>query len=93
MNNLPESASAELSRLLADWAVAQRISAAQADEIHAKIIASAPDERALDVDWLWNLMRPVTSLLDVAESSGRALRRWPFRGDDDRLLTPYLQLA
>ncbi len=93
MNNLRESASAELSRLLADWAVAQRISAAQAGEIHANVIASAPDERALDVDWLWNLMWPVTSLLDVVESSGRALRQWPFGGDDDRPLTPYLQLA
>jgi len=91
--NDSESASAELSRLPSNWAATQGLSATNVASIRANVIASTPGEKALDVDWLWNLMRPVTSLLDVAESSGRALRQWPFGGDDDRPLTPYLQLA
>jgi hypothetical protein len=89
---MPEPISTELSRLLADWAVTQRLSAAEVARLRANVLAADADT-SLDFDWLWNLMRPVTALLDAAEHSGRAVRQWPFAGAGDRSYTPYLQLA
>jgi hypothetical protein len=92
MTDTPEPISTELSRLLADWAVTQRLSAAEVARLRANVLAADADT-SLDFDWLWNLMRPVTALLDAAEYSGRAVRQWPFAGEGDRPYTPYLQLA
>jgi hypothetical protein len=72
----------DLDSLLGAWAAAHRLSDRDIATVRSNVRAAvgAPDP-SLDVDWLWNLLRPVTSLLDKSFV------------DDDRPLTPYLQLA
>jgi len=53
---------AELDGLLARWAGIHRLTAAQAEVMHAAILRETTVE--FDADWLLGLLRPVTSLLD-----------------------------
>jgi len=54
-----------LDELLGRWAASQQLSTAQVESIR-RVARGAADgnQDAPDVDWLWSLMRPVTSLLD-----------------------------
>jgi hypothetical protein len=78
--DLPEPAAAELNWLLSNWATTQRLDARQSDAIRANVLATTRAEAAFDSDWLWSLLRPVTSLME--------------RANDERgAYVPYLQLA
>jgi hypothetical protein len=104
-NDLPESVTTELNRLLADWAVTYRFSNTQIASVRASVLAAANADTPaeLDSDWLWSLLRPLTSLLadagDVVTSgfSDRGRRGWPLttdtHEDSARTFVPYLQLA
>lgn len=72
----------ELDRLLADWAATHRLTAEQVAQVRARVLATPVAERALDPEWFWSLLRPVTALLDQI-------------GDPDEPpgLVPYLKLA
>ena len=50
----------QLDDLLARWAASQRLTQAQSDTIRATVMR----EGAEDQDWLSDLLRPVTALLD-----------------------------
>jgi hypothetical protein len=57
--------STPLDSLLGQWADAQRLTAAQSDFVRARVLAEAASaEEDMDVDWLRDLLRPVTALLD-----------------------------
>ena len=82
----------ELDQLLAAWAARQRLSVAQVQQLHARVVAAVEREgqTALDAEWLWSFLRPVTDLLDQV-GGARALRNL---GDDDAVsLTAYLRLT
>jgi hypothetical protein len=77
MNTRPGDRGEELEALLGRWANAHRLTEARASAVHAAILAASHEPRAeprfvqrdeprveLDADWLWGLLRPVTSLLD-----------------------------
>jgi hypothetical protein len=82
----------ELSELLTLWAAGQRLTAEQVAEIRANVLASDDAATALDAEWLWRFLRPVTDLLEQAGGS-RALR-YLMVGDDDAVpFTSYLRLA
>lgn len=55
-----------LEQLLADWAATRRLTDVQIASIRATVLASreARTEHELDADWLWSLLRPLTSLID-----------------------------
>lgn len=72
----------DLDRLLADWAAANRLSVAQVAQVRASVLATQVEERGLDADWFWSLLRPVTALLDQLGDP-----------DEPRAVVPYLKLA
>lgn len=72
----------DLDRLLADWAAANRLSVAQVAQVRASVLATPVEERGLDADWFWSLLRPVTALLDQLGDP-----------DEPRAVVPYLKLA
>jgi hypothetical protein len=86
--DLPEPMATELDRLLATWTAAHRLTEAQSVEVHQRVVAS---QEPLDADWLWNVLQPVTSLLE--QVTARDWRQFAFGAQDDRPVTPYLQLA
>jgi hypothetical protein len=51
-----------LDQALADWAARHQLTHAQSSAIRARI--QAEKTSAPDVEWLWDLLRPVTSLLE-----------------------------
>ena len=51
-----------LDDLLARWAVSYQLSAAEAASVRRAAMREKDEE--IDADWLWDLMRPVTRLLD-----------------------------
>ena len=51
-----------LDQALADWAARHQLTDAQSSAIRARI--QAEKDGAPDVEWLWDLLRPVTSLLE-----------------------------
>jgi len=51
-----------LDDLFADWATRQQLTPLESDTIRSRVLAE--NSSAPDVDWLWDLLRPVTSLLD-----------------------------
>ena len=51
-----------LDQALADWAARHQLTEAQSSAIRARI--QAEKAGAPDVEWLWDLLRPVTSLLE-----------------------------
>ena len=56
---------ADLDELLGRWANVHRLTAARASAVRAAILEASAEPRVeLDADWLWGLLRPVTSLLD-----------------------------
>jgi hypothetical protein len=81
----------ELTRLLSTWASQQRLTAAQVAEVRTRVLAVASDDAdaALEADWLWSFLRPVTNLLEQVGGS-RGLR---LLDASDVELTPYLLLA
>jgi hypothetical protein len=68
-----------LDELLAAWAAGNQLTDAQSAALRAQILATNSDEA--DVEWLWDMLRPVTRLLDG-----------PHRLQD-MLARPYLRLA
>jgi hypothetical protein len=54
-----------LDDLLGRWAASQQLTTAQVEAVR-RVARGAVDgnQDAPDVDWLWSLMRPVTTLLD-----------------------------
>jgi hypothetical protein len=78
--DLPEPATDELNRLLSEWAARHRLDDREATMIRANVLATTRPEPALDADWLWALLRPVTSLMESAS-------------DESATHVPYLQLA
>jgi hypothetical protein len=79
----------ELSRLLGAWARRHRLTEAQALAVRAHVRSVANDAApALDAEWLWSLLRPVTALIDRLELME------PVMPDTSRTQwTTYLQLA
>jgi hypothetical protein len=56
-----------LDELLARWAASYRLSAADVAAVREAVRLSASTREQiteLDAEWLWDLMRPVTRLLD-----------------------------
>jgi hypothetical protein len=51
-----------LDQLLERWAEAYRVTPAQASAMRESILRQA--EPDVDPEWMWNLLRPVTKLLD-----------------------------
>ena len=86
--DLPEPVADELDRLLAAWTATNRLTDSQVNDVRQRVIAS---QEPLDADWLWNVLEPVTSLLERVAS--RDWRQFAFGAQDDRPVTPYLQLA
>jgi len=77
--------SAELDRLLAEWAAQQRLTDVQAIALRACVLDAA-QPNLLDSEWLWSLLRPLTALVDRLDDEPRQPSRagaW----------TTYLQLA
>ncbi len=54
----------DLDDLLASWASMHRLTSAQSVAIRAAVVRDAAAVSADDEDWLQDLMRPVTALLD-----------------------------
>jgi hypothetical protein len=81
---------AELTRRLALWATARRLSEVDAATIRANVLTSETSP-AIDSDWLWSLLRPVTELVEVQMPS--VIERWlePLGGAGT--YQPYLRLA
>jgi hypothetical protein len=79
----------DLDVLLSRWAGSRRLTEAQIAELRERVLASAAEaDVELDADWMWSMLRPMTSLLE------RSFRHWPFVDEDDRsYVLPYLQLA
>ena len=75
----------ELEDLLAEWGATHRLTAPQTATVRANVLANV--ESRFDADWLWSLLRPVTSLIE--QPPLRALQRLEERGT----YVPYLQLA
>jgi hypothetical protein len=51
-----------LDTLLTDWAVRHQLTEAESAAIRRQVVPrNQPDP---DVEWLWDLLRPVTALLD-----------------------------
>ncbi len=80
----------ELDRLLALWAAEHRLTHAQVGDLRARVVATLDADRseALDPDWLWRLLRPLTALLDGLDDE-----RPPDAPRRARAWTTYLQLA
>ena len=72
----------ELERLLANWATTHRLSAEQVAQVRASVLATPIAERALDAEWFWSLLRPVTEMLDQFADP-----------DEPRAFVSYLKLA
>jgi hypothetical protein len=54
-----------LDELLGRWAATQQLSPVQVEAMRTAVRGAADGNRdAPDVEWLWGLMRPVTTLLD-----------------------------
>jgi hypothetical protein len=54
-----------LDELLGRWALSQQLSPTQVEALRSTVRgARVGNTDAPDVDWLWGLMRPVTTLLD-----------------------------
>jgi hypothetical protein len=51
-----------LDLLLERWAETYRLTPAQSASVRASILRQGEPE--IDPDWMWNLLRPVTTLLD-----------------------------
>lgn len=80
---------AELDRLLSLWATRHRLTDAQVTELRARVMAAGADHtEALDQDWFWRLLRPLTELVDQLDHE--STRTVPRRA---RAWTTYLQLA
>jgi hypothetical protein len=84
----------ELNRLLSAWAAGQRMTSDQVLALRTRVLASAPTDESVDVDWLWSLLEPVTRLLDRLDASPHPdPARWlPFASDTPGW-TSYLQLS
>ena len=67
--------STPLDSLLLQWAETKRLSPAQSSAIHSRVLAAATAEEDMDVDWLRDLLRPVTSLLDGPHGLHEVLSR------------------
>jgi hypothetical protein len=63
-----------LDELLARWSVSYRLSAAEVASVRRT--AMREEQNEIDAEWLWDLMRPVTRLLD----GPRPLRETLMRG-------------
>jgi len=61
----------QLDDLLARWAAGQRLSQVQSDAIRAVVVRDG----AQDEDWLNDLLRPVTALLDGPHNLYETLSR------------------
>jgi hypothetical protein len=61
----------QLDDLLARWAASQRLSQVQSDAIRAAVVRDG----ANDEDWLNDLLRPVTALLDGPHNLYETLSR------------------
>jgi hypothetical protein len=80
----------ELDRLLAAWAARHRLTDVQVSEVRARVLAAVPAEaEALDAEWLWRFLRPVTALLDRLDDD-EPMAFGPGRASEWRT---YLQLA
>jgi hypothetical protein len=77
----------DLTRLLAEWAAQYRLTARQVAAVRAEVLQRAQSESALDADWLWSLLRPVTALLEHVGELPLA------RQVESAYATPYLKLA
>jgi hypothetical protein len=66
MSTPPVPAPDQLDTLLTRWAAVRRLDDKQANALHAAIVQRAAEQppAEVDADWLWGLLRPVTSLLD-----------------------------
>jgi hypothetical protein len=87
---------AELDQRLEAWAAQRKLDDAQLATIRGAIVADAAP--AVDADWVWSLLRPVTDLVDWTTdmTEMRLPRRFPgwmqqFIGDDS--YQPYLRLT
>ncbi|MBV8720193.1 MAG: hypothetical protein JO020_00675 [Chloroflexi bacterium] len=80
----------ELDRLLALWAAQHRLSEHEVVQLRARVLEAggADVAEALDQDWFWRLLRPLTSLLDQFDDE--ATPRAPGRAN---AWGTYLQLA
>ena len=72
----------ELDRLLADWAATHRLTPEQVAQVRASVLATPVEERTLDPEWFWSLLRPLTALLDQIGDP-----------DEPHTVVPYLKLA
>jgi len=83
----------ELTRRLAMWANARRLSELDAATIRAQVLASETTiaEPALDADWLWSLLRPVTELAEMRMPN--VIERWLEPTGGAGTYQPYLRLA
>jgi hypothetical protein len=84
---------AELSRRLALWANARRLSELDAASIRAHVLASETTvaEHAFDADRLWSLLRSVTELAEVQMPN--VIERWLEPLSTAGTYQPYLRLA
>lgn len=74
--------STQLDDLLAQWANRHALTAAEIDRVRSVALGtSAVKAGEPDVEWMWDLLRPVTALLNG-----------PHRLQD-RLMKPYSRLA
>ena len=100
---LPAAVAAALDARLAAWGSQHRVTDQQLAAIRGAVLApdaawvadAAPE---FDVEWLWELLRPVTDLVersaDLAEFTfPKRFEQWLDRSGGDRRYQPYLQLA
>jgi hypothetical protein len=87
----------ELNRLLSTWAAQQRMTSDQVSALRAHVLAGTATSEALDTDWMWSLLKPVTRLMDRLDfppaQLDRAARWLPSATTEAHAWTSYLQLA
>ena len=83
----------ELDRLLAAWATRYRLTQVQVASVRAHVASSeSAAPAALDAEWLWSLLRPVTALYErLDREPADAPAGWPTSLGQH--WTTYLQLA
>jgi hypothetical protein len=69
-----------LDDLLARWAETQRLTPAQSSAVRQAVLSAASAEDGMDVDWLRDLLRPVTVLLDGPHGLHEVLSQGYARG-------------
>ena len=84
----------ELDRLLAAWATRYRLTQVQVASVRAHVASSeSAAPAALDAEWLWSLLRPVTALVDRLELAEPGAGGFGLLSGSGQPWTSYLQLA